>query len=75
MKWGKWGVFSRCFQAKNEKEMISNWKSELNGALRVFDRVRSVTLVKNIANFPVPGGTCDEQNCTRLHYSSQRREN
>ena len=74
MKWGKRNVVSRRFHAKDDKETIANWKLDLDEILRVVN-VRPVTLVKkNVANFPVPEGTCDKQKCNRFYYSSQGRE-
>jgi len=36
-KKGKQGIVSRLFHSKNDKEMITAWKSDLNGALLVFN--------------------------------------
>ena len=58
VKWGKRNAVSRRFHAKNDKEMITNWKLDLDEILQVFD-VRSVFRVKDVANFPVLEGTCD----------------
>ena len=41
-KWGKRSAVSQHFHAKNDKEKIAAWKSELDRILQVFN-VRSVT--------------------------------
>jgi len=34
---GKRGIISRVFHSKNDKDVITAWKSDLNGALLVFN--------------------------------------
>src|SRR5882757_5665737 len=36
-KKGKRGIVSRLFHSKNDKEVITAWRSDLNGALLVFN--------------------------------------
>ena len=44
VKWGKQNVISRRLHAKDDKEKIATWRSDLNRILRVFN-VRSITSV------------------------------
>jgi len=37
IKKGKRGIISRAFHSKNDKEVITAWKSDLNGALLIFN--------------------------------------
>jgi len=37
IKKGKRGIVSQLFHSKNDKEMIASWKSDLNGALLIFN--------------------------------------
>ena len=37
VKWGKRNVVSRHFQAKNDKETIATWRSNLDETLQIFN--------------------------------------
>jgi hypothetical protein len=41
VKWGKRNAVSRRFRARNNDEVVANWKLDLDRLLQVFD-VRSI---------------------------------
>ena len=69
VKWGKRNVVSRHFHAKDEKETMITWMSDLDKILQIFN-VRFVIRAKKVANFPVPEGTYDECEWNRFRRSA-----
>ena len=59
IKQSRRNVVSRLFHAKNDKETIAAWKSDLNRILHVFN-VCSVTFHLDPANRTLPDRTFDE---------------
>jgi len=50
IEWGKRNAISRRYHAKDDKEAVATWKSDLDGILRVFN-VCSVTPARRLLTF------------------------
>ena len=71
-KKGKRNLLSRLVNAKDDKEIIGAWKSDLTGILHIFNvrSVRSVPL--SLTPTPISDSADSEHKCDRFRYPAER---
>ena len=71
-KKGKRNLLSRLVNAKDDKEIIGAWKSDLTGILHIFNvrSVRSVPL--SLTPTPISDSADSEHQCDRFRYPAKR---